>query len=114
MISRFFEAWGKLPWRKPVAMALAVVDLYVILRSCCTNIDLPPNTTTFLIWVNGTIMSLAFGTSAYESIKKDEIKESIDLANIMQGDTCTEKEAEQESYDNRMPYVGREREESEQ
>lgn len=82
-------------------MTLAIVDMFVIVRACCTGMDIPPNTTTVLIWVNGTIMSLAFGTSAYETVRKDEIQESIDLANIMQGNDIMEG--------NDCPTEGRER-----
>lgn len=77
MIIAFFNAWGKLPWRKPVAMSLAMVDLFVILKSSITGIDITANTCTFLIWVNGTIMGLAYGTSTVESIKRSEVAQNI-------------------------------------
>lgn len=93
-IERIFDCWGNLPWRKPLAMTVAVVSLVDIQISIITGVDIPPNTMSLLMALNGIIISWAYGTSAYESIAKSERAEVREIAKEEKAEGREEKEEE--------------------
>lgn len=70
MIVKLFTAWGKLPWRKPLAMITAMVTITLVVVAWATGRDIPNNATMVLLWFDGVIFSWAYGTSAFEAVKK--------------------------------------------
>lgn len=70
LINRLFLYLNNLPWTKPVAIIVCLVDLAVFTLSWLTGRDIPPNATQLGIWFGGAIFGIAAGKSVYEGTRK--------------------------------------------